>query len=263
MNSAVSEFVAGVGLLGRGLGLVLRRRRLFWLGALPPLIMSVLFTAVLVVLIVQLRWIADALTPFADDWSTGAAQAVRVLVGVAVLGGALLLMIVTFTALTLALGSPIYDRISESVDAELEPGLRGPEESMMTGVGRSVRQSLTLIGISAAVAPLLFLAGLVPVVGQLVVPVLSAVFGGWMLCLELVGSAFERRGLVRLADRRAAMRGRRARCLGLAVPTFLLLAVPFAGVVVFPTATAAGTLLARDLLAGARPGRVSAATPRS
>ena len=32
------------------------------------------------------------------------------------------------------------------------------------------------------------------------------------------------------------------------MPTFLLLAIPFVGVVVFPVATAAGTLLARQLL---------------
>jgi CysZ protein len=88
----------------------------------------------------------------------------------------------------------------------------------------------------------------VPVVGQTVVPVLSAIFGGWMLGIELVGAPFERRGLLRLADRRAAMRVRRLRVLGFAVPTFLLLAIPFAGVVVFPVATAGGTILARQLL---------------
>jgi CysZ protein len=32
------------------------------------------------------------------------------------------------------------------------------------------------------------------------------------------------------------------------VPTFLLLAIPFVGIVVFPVATAGGTLLARQLL---------------
>jgi CysZ protein len=69
-----------------------------------------------------------------------------------------------------------------------------------------------------------------------------------MLATELVGSSFERRGLVTLADRRAALRRNRMRALGLAVPSFLLLAIPFAGVLVFPIATAAGTLLARQLL---------------
>jgi CysZ protein len=69
-----------------------------------------------------------------------------------------------------------------------------------------------------------------------------------MLSIELVGSAFERRGMLRLADRRAAMRRRRFRVVGFAVPTFVLLAIPLAGAVVFPVATAAGTLLARQLL---------------
>jgi CysZ protein len=105
-----------------------------------------------------------------------------------------------------------------------------------------------LIGIAALVAPALFVAGFVPAIGQTVVPVISAMFGGWMLGVELIGSAFERRGLLRLADRRAAMRTRRLRVLGFAIPTFLLLAIPFAGVVVFPVATAGGTLLARQLL---------------
>jgi CysZ protein len=69
-----------------------------------------------------------------------------------------------------------------------------------------------------------------------------------MLSIELVGSAFERRGMLRLVERRAAMQRHRLRVLGFAVPTFLLLAIPFAGVVVFPVATAGGTLLARQLL---------------
>jgi CysZ protein len=41
---------------------------------------------------------------------------------------------------------------------------------------------------------------------------------------------------------------RRVRVLGFGVPTFLLLAIPFAGAVIFPIAAAGGTLLARQLL---------------
>ena len=108
--------------------------------------------------------------------------------------------------------------------------------------------SIILIAISALVAPLIFAAGFIPVVGQTVVPVLSASFGGWMLCTELIGSTLERRGLFRLRDRRAAMRRQRAKVLGLAVPTFLLMSIPIVGTLIFPAATAAGTLLGRELL---------------
>jgi CysZ protein len=156
-------------------------------------------------------------------------------------------MVISFTVLTLALGSPLYDKLSESVEEEFGevPEL---EEHIARGLFRALRQAVTLIAVSVLGALVLFATGFVPVVGQTIVPVLSAIFGGWMLGIELVGAPFERRGLLRLSDRRAAMRARRFRVLGFAVPTFLLLAIPFAGVVVFPVATAGGTLLARQLL---------------
>jgi CysZ protein len=251
MAGTLGEFLAGVGLLGRGLGLIARRRRLLVTGALPPLLTSVVFTAVLIVLLTELDRLVGWLTPFADGWSSGSATVVRALIGLALVAGAALLMVITFSALTLALGGPIYDKISEFVDEELGAPARPVDEPVLRSLGRGLRQSLTLVAVSVLVGLVLLLAGFVPVVGQTLVPVVSAIFGGWMLSIELVGSAFERRGLLRLSDRRSALRSRRARVLGFSVPTFLLLAVPFAAVVVFPVATAAGTILARDLLRSA------------
>jgi CysZ protein len=243
----VREFALGAGLLARGLGLIVRRPRLFLLGALPPLITSVLFVGVLVVLLSQIGPIVRAITPFASDWDADAAAVLRVLVGIALVAGAVMLMVISFTSLTLALGSPLYDKISESVEAEFGevPVLAEP---VSRGVRRAVRQALTLIAFSAPVAVGLFIAGFIPALGQTVVPAASASFGGWILATELVGAPFERRGMLRLADRRRLMRRHRFRVLGFAVPTFLLMAIPFASVVVFPVATAGGTLLARQLL---------------
>lgn len=249
MASQVSEFIGGFGLLGRGLALILQRRRMFVIGALPPLITSILLTGVLVALIAEDQAVVGWLTPFADGWSTGVATVFRLLVGIALVAGAALLMVITFSTLTLTLGAPLYDTISESVDRELGDMPEPWEEPVVTSLMRGLRQSLVLIAVALFVGLVLFLAGFIPFVGQIVVPVVSAVFGGWMLCIELLGSTFERRGLLQLGLRRAAMRRRRARVLGLAVPTFLLLAIPFVAVVVFPVATAAGTILARELLA--------------
>ena len=246
-GGAVREFLTGAALLPRGLTLILRRPRLFVLGAVPPAITSVVFIAVLVAVTLQLEPIVDWLAPFADGWSPQVATTVRVLVGVALLAGLVLVMVITFTTLTLAIGSPIYDKLSESVEREFGP-VPQLEEPVATGAARAVRQSSAMIGTSALVALPLFAVGFIPVVGQTVVPVVSAAFGGWMLGIELVGPVFERRGRLTLAERRTAMRRRRARVLGFAVPTFFLLAIPVVGAVVFPVATAAGTLLARQLL---------------
>lgn len=244
MLSAPAEFFAGVGLLGRGLGLMVRRGRLFWLGALPPLITSVVFTGLLLLLVSEIK-------PFVR-WLTGAEAGVGVTLGQVVVAfslivGSVVAMVLTFSTLTLAIGSPIYDRISEAVDAELGPVPVAPTEPVGAGVRRAVRQSAALIAVSLAFAMLFLLVGLIPVAGQIGAAVGSAALGGWLLCLELVGSPLERRGVFTLAGRRDLLRRRRWRVLGLAIPTFWLVSIPFLAVVVFPAATAAGTILARQL----------------
>nr|WP_294691844.1 EI24 domain-containing protein [uncultured Friedmanniella sp.] len=243
-----TEALAGAALLGRGLSLVARRPKLFLLGAIPPLVTSTLFVVVLVLLFTRGDAVVAALTGFADDWARGPATVVRLLVSLALLGAVVLLMVISFTTLTLTLGAPLYDLISEFVDRELPGGPVGTDDGWARSLGRGLRQSVALIGASLVAAVVLFAAGFVPLLGQVGVPVASALVGGWLLGIELVGSALERRGVRTLRGRRQLMGRSRYRVLGLCVPTFLLLAVPFVGVVVFPVATAAGTLLARQLV---------------
>ncbi len=247
MAGPATEALGGAALLARGLAMVGRRPRLFLLGALPPLITSALFVLVLVLVATRGEVVVSALTGFADRWPPGLRALVGVLVSLALLGGVVLLMVISFTTLTLTLGAPLYDLISEFVDRELPAPPAPPEEGWVSSLGRGLRQSAALILVSAGCAVVLFAAGFLPLVGQVAVPVVSALVGGWLLGVELVGSALERRGVLTLRGRLALLRGRRSRVLGLCVPTFLLLAVPFVGVVVFPVATAAGTLLARQL----------------
>ena len=74
----------GAALLLKGAGFLTRRPRLFWLGAVPPLIMSVIFTVLLVLVITRLGAISDAITPFADGWAETARNVVQVVAGVGV-----------------------------------------------------------------------------------------------------------------------------------------------------------------------------------
>ena len=249
----ISELFAGVATLGRGLGVLVRRPRLFLLGALPPLLITLLFVGLLTVLITQLDTLTVALTPFAAHWNADLATAVRVTLGAALVVGSTLLMIIAFSTVTLALGSPLYDKIAEETERDLGPVPaevpgRLSRESLVRGLGRTVVQSVALILVSAVGSLVIVAVGLIPVAGGVIGAVASAVFGGWMLAIELVGSASDRRGLRTLADRRALLATSRARVLGFAVPVFLLMAVPLLAVVVFPAATAGGTVLARDLL---------------
>jgi len=245
--SAPGEVLGGLSLLGRSATFLLRRPRLFWLGAVPPAITSVVFVVALVLLVDHLGALTTALTPFADDWSTGLALTARVVVGTLLVGGTVLLMVLVFSTLTLAIGSPVYDAISEAVDRTFPGAPPALEEPVRTGLARALRQSVALVVVAAAGALVFFGVGFVPVLGQVVAAVGGALFGGWMLVIELVGSPLERRGVLTLRGRRESLARRRWRSLGLGVPSFLLLSVPFVAVVVFPVATAAGTLLARQL----------------
>ena len=248
MANVFTEAASGATLLIRGARLLVQRPKLFLLGAVPPLVMSVLFAIALVALVTQLGTITTAITGFAAGWAEAVRTTFRVLAGAGVLGATLLVMVISFSTLTMALGAPIYDKISEAVDAEVSGGLPETGESWASSVPRALKQSVILIGISLAAALPLFLAQFIPLAGQTVVPVISACFGGWMLCFELIGPSFERRGQSTLKERRAAMQRRRWLALGFSVPCFLLLAIPFLAVVVFPVATAGGVLLTRELL---------------
>ncbi|NKY98558.1 EI24 domain-containing protein [Nocardiopsis alborubida] len=248
MANPVREFLGGVGALLRGFTLLLRKPRLFLLGALPALITSLVFLALFVLLVVNLTDLADWATPFADGWDPLWQGLLRGAVSVAVLAGSLLLMVVGFTTVTLALGGPIYDKVTELVEKELGNDPGELDESLMTSMWRAVRQSLAVVAVSLVVTVFVFAIGFIPVVGQVAGPVLAAVLGGWLLAVELLASAFDRRRLMTIRERRRYMGTRRARVLGYAVPTYFLLAVPFLAVVVFPAATAGAVILTRELV---------------
>ncbi|GAA4937747.1 EI24 domain-containing protein [Streptomonospora halophila] len=253
VSTPLRDFFSGVGVLFKGAALVIRNPRLFMLGMIPPLATSLLFVAALAALLLNIDDLTAWLTPFADGWSSGMQTTLRVAAGVMLVAGAVLIMVVAFTGLTLALGFPLYDKIAEMVDDDLGDAPADSDEPVVRSVIRAVRQSLGLISVSALVAIPLFASGFIPVVGQTVVPVVAAFFGGWMLTIELLGAAFDRRGMRRIKDRRGAMKQRRMLVFGFGIPSYLLLAIPFLAVVVFPAATAGGTILARRLLPSSPP----------
>ena len=244
---AIREFALGVSLFGRGAGLVLRAPRLLGLGLLPALIAGVLYAVGIVLLIAYLPNIsgamADAMAGSGGAWR----DLLQVLGGLALLGAAVLLGVLSFTAVTLLIGDPFYERISERVDNRYG-GVRGVVEvPWWRSLARSLVDSLRLIGLSIACGIPLFALGFVPVIGQSVAPVIGALVGGWLLALELTGAPFQRRG-GRLRDRRRVLRANRPLALGFGVAAFLCFLIPLGAILFMPAAVAGATLLARRAL---------------
>jgi CysZ protein len=245
-RSALSEFFTGTALLFRGLGLVARNPRLLLLGLVPGVISFVVVLTALVTLFVFINDVAAVVTWFADDWSVEVRRALRLLAAIGIAGVGIILAVVTFTALTLTIGDPFYEAISKRVDDRFG-GAPEADVPWHRTFRWNLADSLRLLLLSLATSLVLLVLGLIPVVGQTVVPVIGATIGGWLLAVEISGVPFNRRGL-RLRDRRRLLRANRALALGFGVPVFVVFLVPFVAVLVMPGAVAGATLLARRVL---------------
>jgi CysZ protein len=238
---SVRDFTSGVGFFFQGLGWVAKNGRWWMFGLIPALIAFAVYVGVLIFLGTNATDVAEFLTPFADSWSWR--ELFRTLVGIALFLGGLALAVLTFTALTLAIGEPFYEKLSAAVD----PLESEHEQPWWRTLPRSIRDSLvTLFYVLLFTIPL-FILGFVPVVGQTAVPVLGAIVSGFFLTVELTTIAMERRGLARKA-RFAVLRANKASALGFGVVVFLLFLVPFVAVIAMPAAVAGAALLVRTRL---------------
>src|SRR6478752_3423359 len=113
-------------MLARGFGFWAKRPGVMFLGLIPAAIVFAVVLAALVGLGFGLPSITDWLTPFADDWPDPWPVVVRSVLGTVVFAAAVVLAAVTFTAVTLAVGDPFYERIWRAVETDL--GGDVPEE---------------------------------------------------------------------------------------------------------------------------------------
>ncbi|WP_320069506.1 EI24 domain-containing protein [Micromonospora sp. RTGN7] len=247
VTGAVGRFFSGAGLLLRGLGLYVRSPGLMLLGVVPALLSGAIFVAAFATLVYFVDDLSALVTPFADDWSTTARSLVRVIAGLAFLGLGGLLGVLTFTAVTLVIGDPFYEKISEKVEERYGGTPGAVEVPFWSSLRRSLVDSLRLVAISVLIGIPLFVAGFIPVVGQTVVPVIGAAVGGWFLVLELVGAPFYRRGM-RLPHRRALLKADRPTALGFGVAVFVCFLIPLGAVLIMPAAVAGAALLTRRAL---------------
>jgi len=213
-------------------------------GALAAVIVAGAVTSVALSVADASHWVTDRIT---GGLHGTIADLVFILVGVAIVGGTLLLAIYTFTALTLFVGQPFFERISREVDAALGSPASVVEESWWPSTLRGIGEAVRMFGLTLVVAVALFALSLVPVVGTVTSFSLGALFGGWLVAVELTSYAMSRRGIVTLKSRRGRLAEHRALTLGFGSAVFLLFLMPLGAVATMPAAASAATLLTRRL----------------
>ncbi|MFH9392012.1 EI24 domain-containing protein [Streptomyces sp. NPDC017556] len=243
----MSDLGAGFGYLMKGQRWVAQHGRWFGFGLLPGLVTLVVYAGALI----GLGYGADDLvgwaTPFADDWSSPWQGILRTGLTALVFVLGLFLAVITFTAVTLLVGQPFYESLSEEVDRS--EGGDVPESGLplWRELWISARDSVRILLRVALYGIALFACGFIPVIGQTVVPAIGFCVSGYFLAEELTAVALQRRGMV-LKDRLVLLRGRRMLVLGFGVPLTLAFLIPVVAVFLMPGAVAGATLLARDLV---------------
>jgi CysZ protein len=238
----IREFSAGVRLLFRGFALWRTRPGLMNLGLIPALITLLVLGLALIPLVLNMGPLSTWVTPFADGWIEPWRGLFRTAVGFVIVAAALALASSVFSALTLTIGDPFYQRIWHAVELDLGDAPPADGGSFWTTLGEGLR----LIVLGILIALLVLLAGFLPLIGGFVGPVLGVVLSGLLLARELTGRAFDARDLSPL-DRAALFGGSRARVLGFGVATQLFFLIPGGAVAVMPAAVAGSTLLARSM----------------
>lgn len=243
------DLAVGLRYLGRGQRWVARERRWYGFGLLPALVSLVLYAAALTALAYTADDIVAWATPFADDWDSTWRGTLRTLFAVLLWAGALLLSVLTFTAVTLLVGDPFYEKLSEQVE-ESEGGCpEGPDRPLVADLWLSLCDSLYVLWRAVLLGIPLFFLGFVPVVGQTLVPALGFAVSGFFLTLELTSVAMQRRGIP-VRERLQMLRTRKSLALGFGVPLVLAFLVPPMTVLLMPGAVAGAALLVRDLADG-------------
>jgi CysZ protein len=234
-----SDFVAGLRHAGLGARLLITRRRLWPLVALPFLLTLVAFAGVfLAAFALRDRWLE--LLPAA-----GALRAV-----LAVLAHVALVVVAYFTFLPVAslIAAPFNEAIAEAVE-EVLSGRRPPPFSLARlarDLARTVVHEVRKLARYLLLASALALAAvLLPGVGAVIALVGGAALAARFAAYDALDATLSRWGWS--YERKVSLlRRRRALCLGLGAAVAGLLAIPVINALALPIAAAGGASLALD-----------------
>ncbi len=243
--TSVPRFLIGAGLVWRGITVWSKRPGLMLLGVTPGLISVLIFVIAYLTLLTNLPSIAATIAGFVATPGTAWHGAVQVAAALGIVVGALLLTIYSFTALTMLIGAPFFERISANIDLALGHQPFEAQESRLTSFLRSLRESTVRLVVSACIAVLLFLATFIPMVGTFVAGIAGMLIGGWFIASEVTQYPLERRGYTTLKQRRSVLRADRATTLGFGAMAFVMFLIPGGAVLTMPAVVSGGTLLAR------------------
>ncbi|WP_419843728.1 sulfate transporter CysZ [Actinobacillus pleuropneumoniae] len=238
-NEPQSELGLGFHYFIYGWRLMLQRRLMPFV-LIPVAINAVLMIALLWFFISHIAGWADWIVSFMPSWLDWLTM---ILVPLAVLS-LIMLFYFTFTTITNFIAAPFNALLAEKVELQLtgEQLNNMTVAEMLKDVPRMLKREWQKMAYSIPRFIALFLLSFVPVVGQTVVPVLTFVFGAWLLAIQYCDYPFDNHKISFKRMRNAL--GQR-KILNFTFGTFLSIftALPFVNLVVMPVAVCGATAM--------------------
>lgn len=243
MSSAFNEPQSDLGLgfhyFIYGWKLMLQRKLLPFV-LIPIAINSVLMIALLWFFIGNIVGWADWIVSFMPSWLD---WLTIILVPLAVLS-LIMLFYFTFTTITNFIAAPFNALLAEKVELQLtgEQLNNMTVAEMLKDVPRMLKREWQKMMYSIPRFIALFLLSFVPVIGQTVVPVLTFIFGAWLLAIQYCDYPFDNHKISFKRMRNAL--GQR-KILNFTFGTFVSIftALPFVNLVVMPVAVCGATAM--------------------
>ena len=157
----------------------------------------------------------------------------------------LVLAVWAFGFISVLLASPFLGILSARAEREAFGDGPDHDESLSAAMAGALKREGRKLAYHLPRLAGLFVLTLIPIV-NVAAPLLWFAFGAWMLALHFVDFASENRGL-QLDDTIARLRANPGPAFGFGAAVALLMAVPFAALVVIPAAVCGGAVLWRRL----------------
>lgn len=235
---ALRDFLAGFLLLFRGGSLVLRHHQLRQRAVKPFLLTLVLYVIGGVFLFHTAHERLALLLNQPDPWYFVLGQ---VAVAIVTVTSIVAIALFAFVLVARIIASPFLAQLSEDTEKQVRGQITEEFFTVRTFVGdfgRAIGHSLALVGLLGVTFPLSF----IPVIG----PILWMGSGWGLLAYDFASFTLDRRHWS-LKEKYSFLRSALPRVLGFGAAAFVLMAVPFGGLIALPAATVAGTLLVLEI----------------
>lgn len=239
------DFIKGFLILPRGLRFLLRHRSL-WKGMIVPLVVNIISFALS--LYFSFFYIADWVDRFIEKgawyWT-----AIGFLTKFLVFGVSVALAIVFFLIVGTLLSGPFNDWLGAKTLRLLgheATQVDGSFADKLVGILRGVVESVKEAAFFLLISGLLFVIGLIPLVG-LMIPVIATLFFWYSLAFGTITPCLSDHDLS-FREKRVILARNRGATFGFGCSCFLMILIPFAGFFFFPVAVVGGALLYQGYL---------------